>query len=249
MNCAKFATDPLTSQSTTSSVRCGRLGRWWVTIRTPPVRSTPGRYAGSPAGHVASRGAPGQPGREPSRQRVDLAPHLLEVRAAGRSEVEPVDGGPHGHVRDVVGALLLRDPAARVGLDHPREGADAAAGLAARLVVGAPSASSAETMRSTSSAARPVGARCTPTTRTAPVRGPASPRTGRPSRPPAPAAPAGRPRTGASSSSARKAVSASALSAHPLLVVLVAPPRHRHRPAAGSRGRRARRRSAAATAS
>ena len=37
VNCAKFATEPLTSQSTTSSLRCGRLGRWWVVSGTPPV--------------------------------------------------------------------------------------------------------------------------------------------------------------------------------------------------------------------
>ena len=37
VNLANDATDPLTSQSTTSSVRCGRLGRWWVVIGTPPV--------------------------------------------------------------------------------------------------------------------------------------------------------------------------------------------------------------------
>ena len=37
VNWAKFATEPLTSHSTTSSVRCGRLGRWWVVIGTPPV--------------------------------------------------------------------------------------------------------------------------------------------------------------------------------------------------------------------
>jgi hypothetical protein len=37
VNCAKFATEPLTSQSTTSSVRWGRFGLWWVTRGTPPV--------------------------------------------------------------------------------------------------------------------------------------------------------------------------------------------------------------------
>ena len=54
----------------------------------------------------------GEPGGQASRQRVDLAPHLLQVRAAGGGEVEPVGAGPDGDARDVLGTLLLRDPAA-----------------------------------------------------------------------------------------------------------------------------------------
>ena len=59
----------------------------------------------------------GEPGREPPGERVDLAAHLLQVGLAGGGEVEPVDARPHRDVGDVVGPLLLGDPAAGVVLD------------------------------------------------------------------------------------------------------------------------------------
>ena len=85
MNCAKLATEPLTSHSTTSSVRCGRLGRLMVVSGTPPVdieaRTVRRKSSGPRRSRVVLLG---QPGREPARQRVDLAAHLLQVGAGGR---------------------------------------------------------------------------------------------------------------------------------------------------------------------
>jgi hypothetical protein len=79
----------------------------------------------------------GQPRREAPGQRVDLAAHLLQVGLAGGGEVEAVDARPDRHVGDVLGPLLLGDPAARVVLDHPGEAADPAARRPLRLLLGA----------------------------------------------------------------------------------------------------------------
>jgi hypothetical protein len=80
----EVATEPLTSHSTTSSVRCGRLGRWWVVSGRRRWRSRPGPYAGSRAAAAPGVVLLGQPGRQPAGQRVDLAAHLLEVGLARR---------------------------------------------------------------------------------------------------------------------------------------------------------------------
>ena len=79
----------------------------------------------------------GEPGREPPGQRVDLAAHLLEVGRAGGGEVEPVDAGPDGDVGDVVGpfssAIRRRASASTIAVKR----ADPAGGHAGRLVLGA----------------------------------------------------------------------------------------------------------------
>ena len=80
----------------------------------------------------------GEAGGQPAGQRLDLAPHLLQVAAPHGEEVEPVDGGAERRLRDVVGALLLPDPAPRVGLDLPGEATDAARGQPVGLLLGAP---------------------------------------------------------------------------------------------------------------
>ena len=71
MKWANDATEPETSQRTTSSGLCGLCGRWWVTIGTPPVASdarTVRRKSSRPARPRRRRAV--EPGREPPGQRV-----------------------------------------------------------------------------------------------------------------------------------------------------------------------------------
>ena len=107
-------------------------------------RDAAGRHGGADGTPEVERsalaGVPllGEPGRQPACERVDLAAHLLEVGLARGGEVEPVDAGLHRDVGDVVGALLLGDPAARVALDLPGERADPPVRDPGGLLLGAP---------------------------------------------------------------------------------------------------------------
>src|SRR3954452_6990405 len=104
----KPATEPDTSQSTTSSGLCTLRGRWWVTTGTPPVASearTVLRKSSRPSRPRLRRGgdrAGRRPGAQPPGQRGHGAPQLGQVTGLRAQEVDLVGERPDGGLRDLV---------------------------------------------------------------------------------------------------------------------------------------------------
>ena len=193
---AKLATEPLTSQSTTRSVRPGRLGLWRVSIGTPPLdidaRTVRRKSSGRPRRGVLLAA---DPGRQPARERLDLAAHQLEVGLARGGEVDLLDRRAHGVPGDVLGTADLGRAAAYLRVDqpleHPRLRLDQPPQSTGRRRVVRQQPGAAPCRRARR--ARPGSSRCTTTSAAPPDRAPGSARTAAPPRAPASPARPGRP--------------------------------------------------------